>query len=97
MSCGTSEWMRRSNIPTSMSTLLERYPSIEHAVRLVLDHLDMDEDVVEQTIARGRDEDVPVSRTATERVGHLLLDGADISPKALAVVGPGRTTSTGRV
>ncbi|MBF6339174.1 hypothetical protein IU450_25240 [Nocardia abscessus] len=62
----------------TLSMLPKRYIGIEHAVRLVLDHLDLDDDVVEQIITRGAEEvpPVPVPREVSERLSHLLLDGA---------------------
>lgn len=60
----------------TLSMLPKRYLGIEHAVRLVLDHLDLDEDVLAQVIATGAAEDVMVSRKISERLSHLLLDGS---------------------
>ncbi|WP_406265051.1 SCO2522 family protein [Nocardia sp. NBC_00881] len=62
----------------SLSLLPQRYLGIEHAVRVILDHIDLEEEVVDQVIARGTDEDVPimVPRKVTERISHLLLDGS---------------------
>ncbi|PXX63272.1 hypothetical protein DFR70_106332 [Nocardia tenerifensis] len=61
----------------TLSMLPKRYVGIEHSVRLILDHLDLDSDVVEQIIARGSCDEVPVtvSRMVSERLSHLLLDG----------------------
>ncbi|MGW4324977.1 SCO2522 family protein [Nocardia sp. NPDC004573] len=61
----------------TLSMLPKRYIGIEHAVRLVLDHLDLDDDVLEQVIGRGAGEvpPVPVPRQVSERLSHLLLDG----------------------
>ncbi|BDU00463.1 SCO2522 family protein [Nocardia sputorum] len=61
----------------TLSMLPKRYIGIEHAVRLVLDHLDLDDDVLEQIIGRGAEEvpPVPVPRQVSERLSHLLLDG----------------------
>jgi hypothetical protein len=60
----------------TLSMLPKRYLGIEHAVRLVLDHLDLDEDVLAQVIATGAAEGVVVSRKISERLSHLLLDGS---------------------
>ncbi|WP_280274489.1 SCO2522 family protein [Nocardia wallacei] len=60
----------------ALSMLPKRYLGEEHAVRLVLDHLDLDDDVVEQTIARGSEEAVPVPRRVSDRLSVLLLDGS---------------------
>ncbi|MEU2178254.1 SCO2522 family protein [Nocardia sp. NPDC019219] len=61
----------------TLSMLPKRYIGIEHAVRLVLDHLGLDDDVLEQIIGRGAEEvpPVPVPRQVSERLSHLLLDG----------------------
>lgn len=62
----------------TLSMLPKRYLGIEHSVRLILDHIDLDGDVVDQIIERGAHDDVPVSvsRKVTERLSHLLLDGS---------------------
>lgn len=62
----------------TLSMLPKRYIGIEHAVRLVLDHLDLDEDVVAQTILAGAADPVPVTvpRKISDRLSHLLLDGS---------------------
>ncbi|MGW4070978.1 SCO2522 family protein [Nocardia grenadensis] len=60
----------------TLSMLPKRYLGIEHAVRLVLDHLDLDEDVLAQVVGTGAAEDVVVSRKISERLSHLLLDGS---------------------
>lgn len=62
----------------TLSMLPKRYLSIEHSVRLILDHVDLDGDVVDQIITRGIRDEVPVkvSRKVTERLSHLLLDGS---------------------
>lgn len=62
----------------TLSMLPKRYLGIEHSVRLILDHLDLDDDVVAQIIQRGAADDVPVTvpRKVTERLSHLLLDGS---------------------
>ncbi|RJO77949.1 hypothetical protein D5S18_06645 [Nocardia panacis] len=62
----------------TLSMLPKRYLGIEHSVRLILDHIDLDDDVVGQIIARGAADEVPVTvpRKVTERLSHLLLDGS---------------------
>ncbi|MGW5384429.1 SCO2522 family protein [Nocardia sp. NPDC003963] len=60
----------------SLSILPMRYVGIEHAVRVILDHIQLDHEVVEQVIARGRDENVVVSRRVAERLEHHLLAGS---------------------
>jgi hypothetical protein len=60
----------------TLSMLPKRYIEIEHAVRVILDHLDLDEDVTAQIVAAGAAEHVTVSPTVSERQSHLLLDGS---------------------
>ncbi|WP_216897749.1 SCO2522 family protein [Nocardia alni] len=60
----------------TLSMLPKRYMEIEHAVRVILDHLDLDEDVTAQIVAAGAAEAVAVSPTVSERQSHLLLDGS---------------------
>ncbi len=60
----------------TLSMLPKRYMEIEHAVRVILDHLDLDEDVTAQIVAAGAAENVTVSPTVSERQSHLLLDGS---------------------
>ncbi|MEV6325853.1 SCO2522 family protein [Nocardia sp. NPDC051787] len=60
----------------SLSLLPQRYLGIEHAVRVILDHIDLEEEVVEQIIDRGVVEAVSVPRKVTERMSHYLLDGS---------------------
>ncbi|MEV5838976.1 SCO2522 family protein [Nocardia sp. NPDC052112] len=60
----------------SLSLLPQRYLSIEHAVRVILDHIQLDEEVVDQIVARGNEEGIDVSRKVTERLTHFLLDGS---------------------
>ncbi|MBF6174016.1 SCO2522 family protein [Nocardia blacklockiae] len=60
----------------TLSMLPESFLPIEHAVLLVLDHLDLDDDVLEQIVARGAAEGVPVSREPAERLAHSFLGGS---------------------
>ncbi|WP_433683132.1 SCO2522 family protein [Nocardia sp. CA-119907] len=62
----------------TLSMLPKLYIGIEHSVRLVLDHLDLDDDVVTQIIDSAADDQVPVtvSRKISDRLSHLLLDGS---------------------
>ncbi len=62
----------------TLSMLPKRYLGIEHSVRLILDHIDLDDDVVTQIIECGATDSVPVTvpRKVTERLGHLLFDGS---------------------
>ncbi|MBU3065794.1 hypothetical protein KO481_30250 [Nocardia sp. NEAU-G5] len=60
----------------TLSMLPKRYIEIEHAVRVILDHLDLDEDVTDQIVTAGAAEGIPVSAKVSERQSHLLLDGS---------------------
>ncbi|MCM6774226.1 SCO2522 family protein [Nocardia sp. CDC159] len=62
----------------TLSMLPKRYIAIEHAVRVILDHLDLDDDVVDGIIAQGAQDEAPfaVPRRVSERLSHLLLDGS---------------------
>jgi hypothetical protein len=60
----------------TLSMLPKRYIEIEHAVRVILDHLDLDEDVTDQIVTAGAAEGIPVSPKVSERQSHLLLDGS---------------------
>ncbi|MRH86383.1 hypothetical protein GFY24_02680 [Nocardia sp. SYP-A9097] len=59
----------------AVSILPHTYLSIEHAVRLILDHLQIDEAVYQQVLDRGRVEEFPISvpRAATHRLSHVFV------------------------
>ncbi|MFB7720526.1 SCO2522 family protein [Nocardia sp. NPDC056100] len=59
----------------TMSMLPKRYLPIEHAVRVILDHLAIDDDIAAYVTAQGFAEGVGVPAKVVERVGHLLLEG----------------------
>lgn len=59
----------------SLSILPQRYLEIEHAVRVILDHIHLDQDVVDQVVRRGSDEGVEVPRRVAERLAQHLLAG----------------------
>ncbi|TQM30948.1 hypothetical protein FB390_2586 [Nocardia bhagyanarayanae] len=59
----------------SISLLPKRYLKIEAAVQLILDHIQLDDDVVDQIVSRGREEGITLPRKVTDRIGHVLLDG----------------------
>ena len=59
----------------ALSMLPKRYIEIEHAVRVILDHLDLDDDVTDQIATAGAAERISVSAKISERQTHLLLDG----------------------
>lgn len=62
----------------TLSMLPKRYIGIEHSVRVILDHLALDDDVLAQVIEHGANNPVPVSipDKVSERLSHLLLDGS---------------------
>ncbi|MGX1772162.1 SCO2522 family protein [Nocardia brasiliensis] len=61
----------------SMSIVPKHRAALAHSTQLILDHLDVDRAVIDQLIARGAAEEVPVtvSRRISDRVSHLLWDG----------------------
>lgn len=62
----------------TLSILPEQYLHIEHAVRVIIDHLGLDQEVSEQIIGRGAREKpaVLVPRAASRRLSHYFLDGS---------------------
>ncbi|MFX0575520.1 SCO2522 family protein [Nocardia nepalensis] len=60
----------------SLSLLPQRYLGIEHSVRVILDHIQLDDEVVDQIVERGLAEGITVPRKVTERLTHFLLDGS---------------------
>lgn len=63
----------------AFSILPRAYLHIEHAVSVILSHLDLDEAVIEQTIKRARQENVRLPVGITERLSHgFIEDVADI-------------------
>ncbi|MCP2274751.1 SCO2522 family protein [Nocardia amikacinitolerans] len=60
----------------SMSILPHRYVEIEHAVRVILAHVKVDDAVIDEAIWSGVAEGVTVPRKVTERLGHVLLPGS---------------------
>jgi hypothetical protein len=61
----------------ALSILPHRYLGIEHAVRVILDHLELDQEVIDQTVARGERESIRVSvpRVVSQRLAHVIMDG----------------------
>ncbi|MEC3958127.1 SCO2522 family protein [Nocardia sp. CDC153] len=59
----------------ALSILPYGYLGIEHAVRVILDHLQLDEDVQAKLVERGASERNPVAvpRLATRRLNHIFL------------------------
>jgi len=60
----------------SQSVLPHRYLGIEHAVKVILDHIDIDGEIVGQVVARGEAEGLEVPRLVTDRISHHLLCGS---------------------
>jgi len=62
----------------ALSILPEQYLGIENAVRMIIDHLDLDQEVSEQIIERGAKEKprVEVPRVVSRRLSHYFLDGS---------------------
>ncbi|MET7769693.1 SCO2522 family protein [Nocardia sp. NPDC005366] len=62
----------------SFSILPLRSLGVEAAVRMILDHIHLDEEVVDQVVCRGEAEGVAVSRRVAERISHhhFLTDGS---------------------
>ncbi|MFC8044642.1 SCO2522 family protein [Nocardia sp. NPDC057353] len=57
----------------TLSVLPRHYLPIEHAVRVILDHLYLDPEVVGQLIARGTAEGVRVPPAIADRLDHIFL------------------------
>jgi hypothetical protein len=58
----------------STSILPRSYLEIEHAVDVILNHFDIDEEVVDQVIERGRQESLIISRDITSRISHIFIE-----------------------
>ncbi|MBO0855680.1 MAG: hypothetical protein J2P18_18170 [Nocardia sp.] len=58
----------------TLSMLPKRYIEVEHAVKVILDHLDLDEEIGAQIAASGAAEGIAVAAKVSERQAHLLLD-----------------------
>ena len=62
----------------ALSILPEQYLGIEHAVRMIIDHLDLDQEISAQIIERGAAEKVRVEvpEVVSRRLTHYFLDGS---------------------
>jgi hypothetical protein len=60
----------------AMSILPQRYLGIEHSVRVILDHLKLDDEVIGRLVARGAQEKPPLElpRQTGRRLSHMFLD-----------------------
>ncbi|MQY17695.1 SCO2522 family protein [Nocardia macrotermitis] len=64
----------------ALSILPQSYLKIEHAVRTILDHVHLDEELVRQTLARGAREGVEIPREVTKRLQHVFLSEVSAAP-----------------
>jgi hypothetical protein len=60
----------------TLSVLPQAYLGIEHAVRTILDHLDVDESVIAKTVDRGEEEGVFVPVELSTRVSQIFIEAA---------------------
>lgn len=58
----------------SVSILPKTYLQIEHAVDVIIKHLELDEAVVSQVIARGAEVGLTVPARASDRISHVFFD-----------------------
>ncbi len=58
----------------ALSILPQSYLKIEHAVRTILDHVVIDQEVVTQTVERGATEGITIPREITQRLSHVFLN-----------------------
>lgn len=56
------------------SVLPQSYLGIEHAVQVILRHLDVDESVIARTVERGAREGVSVPESLNTRVSHIFIE-----------------------
>lgn len=59
----------------SISILPKTYLPIEHAVDVILDHLDLDNAVTGQVIERAAEAGLTVPARVTDRISHVFIDG----------------------
>ncbi|WP_433660590.1 SCO2522 family protein [Nocardia sp. CA-128927] len=58
----------------ALSILPQSYLKIEHAVRTILDHIVIDQEVLAKTVKRGADEHITIPREVTQRLSHVFVD-----------------------
>jgi len=63
----------------TVSIMPRSYLGIEHAVDVILTHLDLDAAVIDQLVARGQAEKMVVPRRVTKRISHVFVDTVDES------------------
>ncbi|MEV6275249.1 SCO2522 family protein [Nocardia sp. NPDC051832] len=59
----------------SFSVLPQRHLRIEDAVRLIVEHVRLDDAVVDRIVERGRSEGVDIPRVVTDRMTHFIVSG----------------------
>ncbi|WP_019932742.1 SCO2522 family protein [Nocardia sp. BMG111209] len=67
----------------ALSILPQDYLKIEHAVRTIVDHVDIDQEVLQLTVERGAGEQIIVPDEVGKRLTHVFLDevgGGAIAP-----------------
>lgn len=64
----------------TLSVMPRSYLGIEHAVDVILNHIDLDQAVIDQVIERGRTENIAIPRRVTQRISHVFTDTTDPSP-----------------
>ena len=60
----------------TVSILPSTYLGIEHATTVILDHLDVDPAVLEQTMERAGQEGLVIPRRLTDRLRHVFTEAA---------------------
>jgi hypothetical protein len=61
----------------TLSILPRYYLPIENAVEVILNHLDLEEAVVEQVVKRGSEVGVAIPRDVTRRVSHIFVEDVE--------------------
>ncbi len=60
----------------TVSILPQSYLPIEHAVKVILDHLSLDRPVIDQVVNRASREGIVVSPALTKRVSYVFIEGS---------------------
>ncbi|MBY8861834.1 hypothetical protein K7711_35530 [Nocardia sp. CA2R105] len=64
----------------TLSILPQSHLKIQHAVRTILDHVHIDEELMAQAVARGAREGIEIPRELTRRLQHVFLDEVSAKP-----------------
>jgi len=64
----------------TLSILPQSYLKIENAVRMIVDHIHIDEEILAQTIARGARDGVIIPRQLTKRMEHVFVSEVAARP-----------------